>query len=128
MSQSLADYTVSVTDTIRDAMRKIDRNKHRVVVVLDGEYVVGTVSDGDVRRAFLNDVLPIAPVEKIMNVNCTRTQERDPARLRALVLELRVTVLPVVDVQNRLLDVAVAYEPFGSNAEAGTVQHDASGE
>jgi CBS domain-containing protein len=114
--RDLADFTVSITDTIHTAMEKITRNKHRAVVVLDGKCVVGTVSDGDIRRAFLHDVLPIAPVAKIMNVNCRTTTERDRARQRQQILKEKVTVLPVVNEAHELVDVVAAYEPFGEDS------------
>ena len=112
MTKNLDLFTVQVTDTIRTAMLKITANKYRVVVVLDGTKVVGTVSDGDIRRAFLKEVLPIAPVEKIMNINCRMTTETDPQKLRAIIRREMVTVLPIVNDENELLDVALAYEPI----------------
>jgi CBS domain-containing protein len=112
MAKNLSDYTVSATDPIRTAMEKITRNRHRAVIVMDAGKVVGTVSDGDIRRAFLEDVLPIAPVEKIMNLNCIVTTERDPAKLAAIIGERKVTILPIVDDSYGLVDVYLSYEPF----------------
>ncbi len=109
----LSLFTVAPTDSIRTAMQKIDENKSRVVVVVDEERkVLGTVSDGDVRRAFLHDVLPIAPVTQIMQLNPHVTTERDPAKRHEQILREKVTVLPVVDEDNTLLDVELGYEPF----------------
>jgi CBS domain-containing protein len=108
----LSLYTVAPSDSIRDAMAKIEQNKHRVVVVVDGGKVVGTVSDGDIRRAFLHEMMAIAPVGRIMQLNPHVTTERDPERLRDIIRRERVTVLPVVSDENDLLDVALAYEPF----------------
>jgi CBS domain-containing protein len=105
-------YTVKVTDPIRLAMLKITENKHRAVVVLNGDRVVGTVSDGDIRRAFLDEVLPAAPVTEIMNINCVTTTETDRSRAYQVLLERRVTVLPVVTADGRLVDIVTAYEPF----------------
>ena len=112
MTKDLSPFTVQVTDTIRTAMVKITENRYRAVVVLDGTKVVGLVSDGDLRRAFLKEVLPIAPVEQIMNINCLTTTERDQRRLADLIRREQVTLLPVVSKENELLDVALAYEPF----------------
>lgn len=105
-------FVVQSTESIRTAMEKITSNRHRVVVVLDGNVVVGTVSDGDIRRAFLRDVMPIAPVEKIMNVNCRTTTETSEAAQREALTRHQVTVLPVVNAKNELVDMVVAYEPF----------------
>ena len=112
MAKNLDNFTVNRTDNIRTAMLKITVNRYRVVVVLDGKKVIGTVSDGDIRRAFLKDVLPIAPVEKIMNIKCVMTTEREPRKLEEIVRREKVTVLPVVNDENELIDVVLAYEPF----------------
>lgn len=113
-------FVVAPTDSIHTAMEKITRNKHRAVIVVDAGTVVGSVSDGDIRRAFLNDVLPMAPVERIMNINCRTTTERDPERLRAVLLRVMQTVLPVVDEKGQLVDIALAYEPFGETGVSHT--------
>jgi CBS domain-containing protein len=116
MARDLSLYTVPHTATIREAMERIEVNKHRVVVVVDDEgRVVGTLSDGDVRRAFLHDVLPIAPVTRVMQLNPHVTTESDSARRHEIIRAERVTVLPVVTDDNRLVDVELAYEPdFGA--------------
>ena len=124
MSKDLDMFTVQLTDTIRTAMLKITANRYRAVVALDGTKVVGTVSDGDIRRALLKEVLPMAPVDKIMNINCVTTRETDPGRLAEIIRREMITVLPVVNDREELIDVALAYEPFvrgeGSpGAEAG---------
>src|SRR5579872_3997175 len=112
MTHDLALYTIPHTASIRDAMERIDANKHRVVVVVDDENrVVGTVSDGDVRRAFLHDVMPISPVTRIMQLNPHVTTELDVERRHDILRTQQVTVLPVVTDDNRLLDVELAYEP-----------------
>jgi arabinose-5-phosphate isomerase len=111
MAKDIGPFTVDRTDSIREAMVKITANRIRAVVVLDEGKVVGTVSDGDIRRAFLKDVMPISPVEQIMNLNCVTTTEADPQRWREIVRRHRVTLLPIVDRHNVLLDVFLAYEP-----------------
>ena len=117
MTKNMDMFTVKVTDSIRTAMEKISVNHYRVAIVLDGKRVVGTASDGDIRRALLRDVMPMAPVEKIMNINCKTTTERDPHKQAEIIRREMVTVLPVVNAQNELVDVAVAYEPFTDSPE-----------
>ncbi|MCM8811695.1 MAG: CBS domain-containing protein [Candidatus Omnitrophica bacterium] len=112
MTKKIDLFTIKITDNVRTAMEKITANKHRAVVVLDGRKVVGTVSDGDVRRALLKEILPIAPVEEIMNINCRTTTETDPGKQREILSREKVTLLPVINKDNELIDVALAYEPF----------------
>jgi CBS domain-containing protein len=112
MAAELDLFIVKPTDSLRTAIEKIDRNKYRVVVVVDEGRVLGTVSDGDIRRAYMHEVLPIAPVSQIMQLNPHVTLERDRKKRHAQAVRDRVTVLPVVDEDNRLLDIELAYEPF----------------
>jgi CBS domain-containing protein len=94
-------------------MEKIEANRHRVVVVVDDDMrVLGTVSDGDLRRAFLHDVLTIAPVSGIMQLNPQVIGEEERAEGREVLARAHVTVLPVVTRDNRLVDVVLAYEPL----------------
>lgn len=113
----LSLFVVSPTDSIRTAMEKIERNKHRVVVVVEDGKVLGTVSDGDIRRAFLHDVLPIAPVTQIMQLNPHTTTETDPVKVHEQAVREKVTVLPIVTEDNELVDVGLAYEPFEGDDE-----------
>lgn len=113
MTGDLTLFTIHHASTIRDAMERIEANRHRVVVVVDDELrVLGTVSDGDVRRAFLHDALPITPVSRIMQLNPRVITVAERGRGLEALKEKHVTVLPVVDEQNRLVDVLVAYEPL----------------
>lgn len=54
MSQSFANLFISTDASIRDAIACIDSNGKGIALIVDAEKrLVGTVSDGDVRRAML---------------------------------------------------------------------------
>jgi CBS domain-containing protein len=108
----LADYVVSPSDTIQQTMEKIDRNGMRAAIVVEEEKVVGTVSDGDIRRALLHNVILISPVGGIMQLNPRLTSSADPQEREELIIKHNLTLLPIVDDENRLVDVQLAYEPF----------------
>lgn len=113
MPTDLDLYTVSSTATVREAMERIEANRHRVVIVVDDERrVLGTVSDGDLRRAFLHDVLQLSPVTAIMQLNPRVAGEEDLSHSAEALKREHVTVLPVVTADNRLVDVLLAYEPL----------------
>lgn len=104
-------WTIDVTQTLHDAMEKITLNKSRAVVVTDDGKVVGTVSDGDIRRALLKDTLTMAPVEMIMNINCRKVLESERHLARAAMMRENLTVLPIVNEDNELVDVELQYDP-----------------
>ena len=103
---------VAPTDTIRAAMTKINDNGMRAVIVVDEGKVIGTVSDGDIRRALLQDVLAIAPVATIMQLNPRVATESQSGAWDRMMAQHNLTLLPIVDEESRLSDVKLAYDPF----------------
>ena len=54
MRRKLKEYIVTVSYTVIESLRKIDANKQGfVIVVNDDNQVIGVLTDGDVRRAFI---------------------------------------------------------------------------
>ena len=54
MEERLAKYVISSTSTVYDALKQIDANKDGFLIVIDeSEQVIGTLTDGDVRRGFI---------------------------------------------------------------------------
>lgn len=58
MVNSMDLFTISSSDTFRNALKKIDLNQRGFLVVVDKNNCVrGTLTDGDIRRAFLRNNL-----------------------------------------------------------------------
>lgn len=51
----LNDFVVSKTASVKEAMEKMDKNARKIIYVLQDEKLVGSLSDGDVRRFILKD-------------------------------------------------------------------------
>lgn len=47
------NYIIKPEDTVYDALKLIDSNKKGFLIVVDDDKVVGTLTDGDIRRAML---------------------------------------------------------------------------
>jgi len=66
-SKRLADLCISPDRSIRDAIACIDRNEKGIVLVVDVEQrLLGTISDGDVRRAMLAKESLDTPVSELL--------------------------------------------------------------
>jgi CBS domain-containing protein len=109
MSDSFSRYVVQTYDTIEAAMLLIDANEHRSVVVLDGEIAVGTLSDGDIRKAILDRRLLTTPVERVMHTNFVSLRPDERERARELLRGEDFFLIPIVDDDGRLVDVETAY-------------------
>ncbi|PCJ50967.1 MAG: alcohol dehydrogenase [Gammaproteobacteria bacterium] len=77
MSHVWQNILVSPTSSIKEVLRVIDREALRLALVVDEAHnLVGTVSDGDVRRALIDGKEIAAPVSSIMCINPTTVDVR----------------------------------------------------
>ena len=103
----LAALTVRAEATLFTALRAIDENRMGIVFVVDGDRkVVGVLTDGDVRHAFVRGFnLHSATGDVATRTFAFGTTEMSAAELRAA-LPGRTRVMPVLDADHRLVDYA----------------------
>ncbi len=110
MTDSLARYVVRQHETLEAAMLLIEENRHRSVVVIDGHgVVVGTLSDGDTRKAILDRRLLTTPVEAVMNTNFVSLPPERRDEARGFFERDHLFLVPIVDGDGKLVDVETAY-------------------
>jgi dTDP-glucose pyrophosphorylase len=105
----LERLTITPVASIQDAMRAIDTGGVYIALVKDDAgRLLGTITDGDVRRAILRGEPLTFPAGQVMNHNPTVAA---PQQSRAEVLELmlarEVKHVPVVDAAGRLVGLHV---------------------
>jgi dTDP-glucose pyrophosphorylase len=99
--------------TVRTAMECIDRNHRGIALVVDEERrLLGTVTDGDIRRAMLADLALDAAVEVLLErqqelhearpIPLTARSGTHPAELVALMQRYDVLQIPLVDERGRV--------------------------
>lgn len=90
--------------TIEDTIRLIEENEAKVVLVVDGDNrLLGTVTDGDVRRGLLRGLGMADAVSEIMNAHpTTAPQGSSRARLFALMKQKYLRHIPLVDEAGRV--------------------------
>ena len=105
LDQNKLKYIVCSKSTIEEAWSVININDHRSVIVLEGNKVVGTLSDGDIRKAMLSKRLFSTPVWEVMNTNFMYiTGEKKKEGLNILEKK-NIFLLPVVDDEMTLIDI-----------------------
>lgn len=122
MSTLLDPLVVTVDATIRHAMQAIDRGTVEIALVTDSTGgLLGTVSDGDVRRALLAGAALDDPVAPYV---ARRPQVVGPESGRAEVLDLMrarsLAQIPVVGPEGRLLGLHVMRELLGATERPNT--------
>ena len=94
--------------TIRAALEALNRSDgHQTVFVLDEEgHLIGSVTDGDVRRGLLAGSVVDSPVMQVMNPKPRRLVRGDDASdLVGGLKSQGIRLLPVIDREGRLVQV-----------------------
>lgn len=106
------EIKLSLTASIRDAMRCIDRGSLRIcLLVNDQNQLLGTVTDGDIRRALLDDANMDDTVSMVMNkkpVTATEGYSREE-RLQ-LMNQHDLTAIPIVDGKNKVVGLETLHQ------------------
>ena len=96
---------VAPTAQIRTAIGVIDQGAKQIALVVDENgRLLGTVTDGDIRRAILRHETLEAPIERVMN-RAPRTLPPDYSRAQAMQLlgSAQVMQVPIVDEAGRVV-------------------------
>lgn len=98
--------------TLEDAIATLDREALRIVMIVDAERrLLGTLTDGDVRRALLKHMALDVPVGEVMCAT-PRTAARDWSRERILsdMEKYQLLQLPVVDQEGRVIGLETLHD------------------
>jgi CMP-N,N'-diacetyllegionaminic acid synthase len=109
MELQLTDFIIRPETSLRAAMERMTRNRRGVLFVCDqADHLVGVLSDGDVRRAIVDETLTIAPVSTVMNPDPVVERSRTEA-IEALA-RTELVAVPVVGNEGRIQEVLLVDE------------------
>lgn len=107
------------TDSVRETIRRIDGSSTQIALVIDDAgRLLGTITDGDIRRGLLRGVSLEDPASSIMNPKPTCARPEDGraailARMKAKALHQ----IPVVDAEGRVVGLEVLDELLTARRE-----------
>jgi len=108
--EKILKYTIKGEATLKQAMELIEENQHRSLIVVDDkECVIGTLSDGDIRKAVLRDGLTITKVHSIMNLDFQYIKKGEEGKSEEIFLKTHVFLIPVIDRKGKLVDILESY-------------------
>lgn len=103
----LLDFIILPNDNINKAMQKMTKNKKGILFICDTDYhLVGVISDGDIRRALLDGVLLISPVQKVMNISPKIAKSAEEAK--EIIKHTGLIAIPVLDELGYIKAVVIA--------------------
>lgn len=107
MIESLHYYSVEPTVSILEALKKIDSNKKGFLVVVDARNrAIGTITDGDIRRAFIRGKSVGSCIDDVYNRDFTLLKLTDSIMTAAeLFKNASIKFLPIVNGCGELVNV-----------------------
>jgi dTDP-glucose pyrophosphorylase len=105
MSHCWQKTLISKSSTIKQALEIINSEALRVAVVVDQDKKLqGMVTDGDIRRGLLNDLLLTDSVAKVMNSNpITASQGASKGQLVELMERNQILSVPLLDQEYKVI-------------------------
>ena len=94
------DIEISSDRNLRFVIDKLNKNQIKTCFILKGKKLIGSITDGDIRRSILKNISKTTPVKKIMNKNPIKilnTKKKIIENLSKLVKEKNIFIFPIVD-------------------------------
>jgi CBS domain-containing protein len=108
--EKFIEFTANQNISLNEAMILIENNQHRsLIVVNDKNVVVGTISDGDIRKALLGGRLLITKIKDLMNLNFISLREYNKSKAKKIFEETHIFLIPVLDNDGKLVDIIDSY-------------------
>jgi len=116
MTEDVRPFLVPETFTIRQAMEQLERTEEKIIFVVDADScLVGSLTDGDIRRWILSDGDLKAQVRLVCNCHPRVAElDFDVEQLRAEMLDRNLSCVPVVSPSREIVKLVFWKELFQS--------------
>ena len=104
----MKDFTVQPNITVRQAMKRLSKSGEKCLVIVDKKNILlGTLSDGDIRKAILNGSNMSDPIHNVYQSSPTVLidGEYEIEQVKKLFTNNRFDIIPVVDEIGELIDI-----------------------
>ena len=96
--------------TIKQAMQRLNETAEKIIFVADEkDRLVGTITDGDLRRGIIKGLKVTESIESIVNKNPLTVKTKTPGleeRIKEIMIRKKIDHIPVLDEDGRVVDVA----------------------
>ena len=108
------NYLIDKDILLEDAIKILEKNYNKILIVVDSKNkLVGTISDGDVRRKLIKDGNINISCGELANKNCIFAQamNKDDNEIIALARKKRISLIPVLDCGREVIDLLEVTKP-----------------
>lgn len=110
----LEDLFINKECSIKDALKKLDVTAKKILFVVNERILIGSITDGDIRRLILKNGNLNDHVTKVMNHNPVYIYENDKNLALDVMREKAIESIPVVNKENQIVDV-IFFKDISSN-------------
>ncbi|MFA4991099.1 MAG: sugar phosphate nucleotidyltransferase [Candidatus Omnitrophota bacterium] len=112
------DIFIHETASVKDALKKLDKTAEKVLLVVDQDNgLLGTVTDGDIRRYILKGKSLEGPLRDVYNRHSVSIKKDDYTieLAREALLKNKIELVPVIDGGKKVIDFATWNQVFSGN-------------
>lgn len=101
----MEEIFIDKSTSIKEAIKKLDITAKKILLVAENDVLIGTVTDGDVRRWILKNGDLKSEVYNIMNTNPISLNIRKKHLAKEMMKEKAIESIPIVDDENKIVDI-----------------------
>lgn len=115
MTEEVQKFFIPEGMLVKQAMQTMSDVNHKTLFAVDEQrHLLGAVSDGDIRRWILSGGSLDAPIKNFFNTHPRAVGEVfHMEEVRAIMLELLINEIPVIDSDRKIIDVITLEMAFG---------------
>jgi len=114
----MKDITIHPQATIKEAMEALDKTAEKVLLVVDDKQtLIGTLTDGDIRRHILkgNDLIGTIYNAYHRKPFFVLQEDCNPEKIKKVLTENKIDLVPILDRNRKVLDFITWEQAFGNN-------------
>ncbi len=114
----MKDITIHPQATIKETMEALDMTAEKVLLVVDDKQtLLGTLTDGDIRRYILKGHNLSGIIQDAFHSNpiFIFQEDFDPDKIKAVFLENIIDLIPILDQNRKVVDFITWEKAFGNN-------------
>lgn len=116
----MKDLFINPKSSIKEALKKLDQTAEKTLLVVDNnKKLLGTITDGDIRRYIIKYGLLEGSIENIYNRRPITIFENEinGKKIKDIFLQKKIDVLPVVDKSGKIVKYLTWYQAFGEEGK-----------
>ncbi len=106
--KSFKKNILSPNSKMSDAIKVLQDCKHKIVLIIENNKLLGTITDGDIRRGLLNKSTLDSGCRKIMNAQPNFALSSDDSKIKKILSTHNY--VPIIDNDNNVIDVITEFD------------------